>query len=70
MEQNERAELFGRAVERLQMVWEKNLNDLDWMHDRRLGIRSTQIGALLLMLIGLGVITHEGLDEAIWQDED
>ena len=62
MEQNERAKLFGRVDEHLQMIWEKNIGDLGWMHSKRVGIRSTQIGALLLMLIDMGLITEEALD--------
>ena len=61
MDRNERAELYGRTLEQLQHTWGKNLHLTESLHDN-IGIRSTQIGSLLLMLIDLGLITEEALD--------
>ena len=58
-----RAELLGRAVERLQITWEKNTHIVALPNRQREGIRSTQVISLLLMLIDMGVITPEILDE-------
>jgi hypothetical protein len=52
-----------KAVEECQKIWELCLSEQDKrdMHSRRAGIRSTQILALIQLLIDLDIITEEKL---------
>ncbi|MCP4138355.1 MAG: hypothetical protein GY754_45760 [bacterium] len=47
----EELDLFNTSIDELQKVWDANVNRLNKMHDTTFGIRSSQIGALLMLAI-------------------
>jgi len=58
-EEMEKTELYNKKIEELQKVWEDNKALLHERHDTFAGIRSSQVAALLLYLIEIGVIKDD-----------
>lgn len=52
---------FNRIMDELQVIWEEHESLVTKQHDVGRGIRSSQIAALVLLLIEMGIIT-ESLD--------
>lgn len=47
---------YDKTIELLEAVWKHNLDDLKQLHFKEAGIRSTQTGALVMLLIELEII--------------
>ncbi len=53
--------LYDDTMDKLDSEWFQNENWLANLHVKSRGIRSTQIGALVILLIKLGVIKRSGV---------
>ena len=49
-------EIYLRTMEELFYTWNENLEELQKLHNRRIGIRSSQVGALVMLLIEKGIL--------------
>ena len=49
-------EIYLRTMEELFYTWNENLEELQKLHNRRIGIRSSQVGALVILLIKKGIL--------------
>ena len=52
----EQKEIYLRTIEDLQVIWEKNHEELRRLQGHPMGIRSSQVGALVILLIKKGIL--------------
>jgi len=49
-------EIYLQIMEELWDIWHNNYEELQKLHGRLAGIRSTQVGALIILLIEKGIL--------------
>lgn len=47
---------WQETMDRLQGTWQVNYGKMRYLHRKLAGVKSTQIGALVMMLIKMGII--------------
>jgi len=52
----EQKAIYIKTMSELWDIWHDNLGELEKLHDSLVGIRSTQIGALVILLIKKGIL--------------